>query len=267
VEDIVEPPSPFIPIKFSPPQLEREFVLDYPAEAMLKGVEGNVEMNLLVDKQGSVKRTIVVKSSGYDVLDNAAIHFAKKLEYHPAMKQGKPIESWVSQVMQYQLVDKSYVPAEFIDKIQLLNASVMGSTGKGRERLLGQLLDRYEGLAKYVTNNAQLDYNPYIKQLIKNSIYEEWQELWNDWPLHYLVFHDFILSYPESRHVQRATDLFIHYINKYIEYAYRLNSSDDLNASLKFAFFKKVRQFVGRQYPESTIIFDSDTLDVVMNDN
>ena len=74
--------------------------------------------------------------------------------------------------MQYQLVDKTYVPAEFIDRIRLLKASVMGEAGKGRERLLGQLLDRYEGLARYVTNNIQLDYNPYIKQLIKNSIYE-----------------------------------------------------------------------------------------------
>jgi len=112
--------SAFIPTHFTLPTLQEDLEPDYPHEARWEGLEGSVEMNLLVNEKGDVKQAIIIKSSGYQVLDDAAVKFAKKLKYNPARKQGKPIDVWVSRVMHYQLVEKFFLPTEYIDEIQNL---------------------------------------------------------------------------------------------------------------------------------------------------
>jgi TonB family protein len=265
---ITERPKPFIPIEFTIPSLTQNYVPDYPAEAMMDGLEGSVEMNLLVGEDGTVGKAVVVRSSGFSILDNAAIQFAKKLKYNPAQKQGRPIEVWVSRVMHYQLVDRSFVPKEYMKTITALIGSVDETQGKERDRVLKTILDRYEGLAKYLDKYPNLNYNEYLQRIIRNDILEEWKVLWKNWPLHYLLFQDFVLRYPDQEDLnRRAINRLTYYMKKDIENARKRPGMDERQEVLRDLFLQKSQQFLEKALPGTMTEHDGNhTEQLVMQD-
>ena len=58
-------------------------VFAYPLEAQRQGLEGKVLLLLYVKPNGRVDTVIVRKSSGYKILDDAAVSFASKFFYRP----------------------------------------------------------------------------------------------------------------------------------------------------------------------------------------
>ena len=79
----------FTPIHYTLPTLQDQIEPDYPREARQEGLEGCVEMNLLVNERGNVEQAKVTQSSGYQILDDAAIEFAKKLKFNPATSSAR----------------------------------------------------------------------------------------------------------------------------------------------------------------------------------
>jgi protein TonB len=68
----------------------------YPHVAREKGWEGTVTIKVLVDEQGTPKFVEVHQSSGFSVLDEAALETVKKRwRFHPARYGEKPVERWV----------------------------------------------------------------------------------------------------------------------------------------------------------------------------
>lgn len=67
----------------------------YPLLAREKGYEGTVYLRVLVRADGRVERLTVDRSSGYDILDQAAVDSVKDWAFFPAKKGGKSVESWV----------------------------------------------------------------------------------------------------------------------------------------------------------------------------
>lgn len=75
----------------------------YPLEALKNNVEGKVGVKLFIDNNGKVIRSLVEKSSGYSVLDNAAVEYSSRLKFSPAIVDNKPINIWVSMVFDYKV--------------------------------------------------------------------------------------------------------------------------------------------------------------------
>ena len=75
----------------------------YPALALKDNLEGKVGMKLLISKDGRVVKSIVEKTSGYSVLDNAAAEYCRKLEFKPAIVNNQPINIWLYMVFSYKL--------------------------------------------------------------------------------------------------------------------------------------------------------------------
>ena len=69
----------------------------YPPAARRRGIEGMVTILFLIDKQGNLIRSEVSKSSGYSILDNAAIELIKRVLPYPHTI-GKPVEMKISVV-------------------------------------------------------------------------------------------------------------------------------------------------------------------------
>ena len=67
----------------------------YPLLAREKGYEGTVHLRVLVRADGRVERLTIDRSSGYEILDQAAVDSVKEWAFFPAKKGGKSIESWV----------------------------------------------------------------------------------------------------------------------------------------------------------------------------
>jgi protein TonB len=63
----------------------------YPVEAEIRGEHGSVLILIHISENGVATGADVTESSGYDVLDQAAILAVRKWHFHPALRQGHPI--------------------------------------------------------------------------------------------------------------------------------------------------------------------------------
>ncbi len=75
----------------------------YPQSARRRGYQGTVELMVLVTKKGRVSNIWVFESSGYRLLDNAAVEAVKKWTFEPGMKNEIPQEMWVKVPVRFEL--------------------------------------------------------------------------------------------------------------------------------------------------------------------
>jgi protein TonB len=60
-----------------------------------KGYEGTVYLRVFVRVDGRVGQLAVDRTSGYEILDRAAVDSVKGWAFFPAKKSGRLVESWV----------------------------------------------------------------------------------------------------------------------------------------------------------------------------
>ncbi len=72
-----------------PPRLLKETKPEYPQEAFVKKIEGNILVEILIDGNGRVVRARVLRS--VPALDLAAIACVKQWVFAPAMKRGRAV--------------------------------------------------------------------------------------------------------------------------------------------------------------------------------
>ncbi|MBD3284721.1 TonB family protein [candidate division WOR-3 bacterium] len=68
----------------------------YPEEAREKGQEGTAIVQALVDTDGTIAETKLIKSSGYEILDNKGLDAAREWTFTPAEHEGKSVKVWVA---------------------------------------------------------------------------------------------------------------------------------------------------------------------------
>ncbi len=77
----------------------------YPQQALVQGIEGQVIVWLQVSAEGDVLDAKVQQSSGYRILDNHTLRFARTLEFVPARRGTTAIPTTVLLPVRYRLVD------------------------------------------------------------------------------------------------------------------------------------------------------------------
>ncbi|HWN58514.1 MAG TPA: TonB family protein, partial [Methylomirabilota bacterium] len=84
----------------------------YPAIARRRAQQGTVTIRVLVDVDGVVQRAEIAESSGFDVLDDAAIETVRgRWRFVPARSAGNPIESWVLVPIRFALTEANQANA------------------------------------------------------------------------------------------------------------------------------------------------------------
>ena len=78
----------------------------YPELARLAGIEGTVFVKALVDIDGKIMATEILKSSGNTTLDEAALEAAKYAVFTPAKQQDMFVRVWVSIPYKFKLNSK-----------------------------------------------------------------------------------------------------------------------------------------------------------------
>ena len=78
----------------------------YPAVAIRRGYAGRVLLRLFVSVAGDVSDVRLLRSSGYRVLDGAAIRAVKSWRFSPAMRGGRPVGLWVEVPIVFELRDR-----------------------------------------------------------------------------------------------------------------------------------------------------------------
>ncbi len=77
-----------------PPTAIEADVFEFPRSAWEDGIGGTTVLKIMIDIDGKVDSTIVLQSSGYPLLDSAAVANASKLLYRPAEQGGEPVPIW-----------------------------------------------------------------------------------------------------------------------------------------------------------------------------
>ena len=80
-------------------------VLEYPMSAIRKGLEGKVELNVIVNSKGIVDSCEVLSSTD-PVFEPAAINTMKQMKYKPLVKGGIPYSFRYKQTVEFSLPKK-----------------------------------------------------------------------------------------------------------------------------------------------------------------
>jgi protein TonB len=75
----------------------------YPRIARIRGYEGNVLLDVLVNKDGKVHDLKIFRSSGYLLLDKAAISSVKYWLFEPGMIGDEKVDMWVRVPIRFEL--------------------------------------------------------------------------------------------------------------------------------------------------------------------
>ncbi len=78
-----------------PPVLIENVAPEYPAFAREAGLEGTVQVKVLVDEQGNVVEAQVVSSDVWPSMERAALEAAKKCRFKPALQRSTPVRAHV----------------------------------------------------------------------------------------------------------------------------------------------------------------------------
>jgi protein TonB len=78
----------------------------YTREARRNGIQGFVALKVLLSARGKIDRIRVVKGLAAGLTENA-IRAACRMEFKPAMKDGKPVSQWVTAEYVFRLADSS----------------------------------------------------------------------------------------------------------------------------------------------------------------
>ncbi|MPN16399.1 hypothetical protein SDC9_163739 [bioreactor metagenome] len=81
----------------TPPKVLSRVQPVYPEQARKNGVSGTVKVKALVFKDGSVGQCLVIGSSGYPELDEAALNAVQAWQFSPAIDRAtkQPVKSYV----------------------------------------------------------------------------------------------------------------------------------------------------------------------------
>ena len=85
-----------------PPEVVMTSVPVYPELAQRINLEGSVTINVMVDKEGKVKKALLMKSTD-DLFTQPALEAAKKWIFTPAIMNGKPVLVWVAIPFRFRL--------------------------------------------------------------------------------------------------------------------------------------------------------------------
>jgi len=77
----------------------------YPMVARRMGYNGKVILNVEVLAEGRAGQVLLHKSSGYEILDNAALQTVKTWKFSPAKRLGQPVTQWFLVPIKFSLED------------------------------------------------------------------------------------------------------------------------------------------------------------------
>ncbi|MBB1075871.1 energy transducer TonB [Rhodoferax sp. 4810] len=75
----------------------------YPTSARQQGVEGTVQLRVLVNASGQASVVQVARSAGANALDQAAVQAVRRWRFQPARRNGAAISAWVQVPIRFKL--------------------------------------------------------------------------------------------------------------------------------------------------------------------
>ncbi len=140
----------------------------WPKEALRKEQTGIVTLSFLIAADGSVADTKVTRSSGFPLLDEAAVNGLRLCRFKPGAIDGKPVSAWQKMQYVWELEGVPKTPVDQQAVKQLLDAALAGDAtaqldlGYRHEHGKGVARDYAEAMSWYLKSAAQGDHQAEI---------------------------------------------------------------------------------------------------------
>ncbi len=85
------------------PQAVEQMPPTYPKRASDRGIEGYVELSVLIDQNGYIQQVKVLEAKPPDVFEEAATETVRNWRFTPALYKGEPVSSWARQKITFRL--------------------------------------------------------------------------------------------------------------------------------------------------------------------
>lgn len=77
---------------------------EYPPTELLRGIEGDVTIEVLVDDAGAVENVWVLTAVGPKSFENSALAAVRQFRFKPPVVDGRPVQMWIRFQVRFRLV-------------------------------------------------------------------------------------------------------------------------------------------------------------------
>ncbi len=196
------------------PELIDRPVLNYPNSAKEKGEEGSVILKFFVDKDGYVSQPNIQQSSGFTLLDSAALEYCQTYRYKPAQELNKPVGVWIVSTITYKTFSTDSIQNNYVNEIKRFYTLLKATNNSlVHDQISHNIYLCHLKHVKLIEKKDNLYDNDYLNDIIKPALYNKWKINWNTIPLYFLVFLDFYERFPNSSEAERALSSYKKYYN------------------------------------------------------
>ena len=233
--------------EYSPPTVKYQPRLIYPTFAQENYWEGKPIVLIEISDKGTVEKADVAKSSGYDILDEAAIDYCKNILFNPAMMRDKPLHARLKIGVDFKLDDHEYSAKNYVREVKTLYRLINISSKPVREAYEKDIFKKHNEFVHNVKD--ALNFNYYMSSVLQDNTVNEWDTVWNSYPLSFLVFHDFLNRYPDFEDSSKVKMRMRSALSEDVKYIVKTPGDN----SEKEALLGKIITFMKKEYPELDI--------------
>ena len=85
------------------PRAKFKTVVEYPARAKAKEIEGFVTMSILINTDGKIDTVKIIESEPAGIFDKSVLRTIKKWVFEPARYKGEAVKTWANQTIRFEL--------------------------------------------------------------------------------------------------------------------------------------------------------------------
>lgn len=191
------------------PKLIKDSVdLKYPIQAYDENIEGKVLLRMYIDEEGKVRQAKIYRSSGYDILDSAALDVAESARFRPGRINGEVQGMWLTWPLVYTFDHIAEDTKKWKQKVR----ETQYTASRGQSDAQYDLLVYYRGMARKMVDDRDEHLNELVFSVCTSAVKSQWEQYKHDWPLSFILFQDFLTRYPDSEHRKTAEDYLIDFL-------------------------------------------------------
>ncbi len=233
---------------FVKPRLESKPRILFPKIAKEENYSGDVKALLYISETGAVDKVDILESSGYDVLDQAAVDYFKKFIFKPATGNGKPISCRAIWDMKFKLSDQESTAKDYVKEIMELYNEVATATGEDKDEIKDKILSMHNKFVNSMWNSV--NFNEIVAKVVLPDIASDWANLSKAYPLDFILYHDFNVRFPDYHDSSEVKKELVNSLNSDIKYIIQVPASTNGTSSQKQELIYKIKKFVETNYPE-----------------
>ncbi|MDZ7763997.1 MAG: energy transducer TonB [Melioribacteraceae bacterium] len=235
-------------MEYTLPVIKHQPRLVYPEQAAGMNYYGAAKIYLNISEQGIVEKVTLLESSGHKILDDAALDYCKEIEFEPAKKGGENVRCRMVQKVNFNLLDEDFSFDNYITRVKNLYGIEKDASKKEETRIQNEILKKHIEFVHKMSN--VVSFNSALEKVILTETKSEWNQAWDNYPLTFLLFHDFIQRFPNYDSLEIVKNYLSEALKSDLEFINKTKTHSTVEEKTKVELVTKIKRFIEEKYPE-----------------